>query len=341
MLPVAEVENLLLLPEVVKALARHHGEDPDNVLEGVKRALFGRVQGQLDEQVLVHARHQVRQALSGIEQVEGDFATEVRAALDEFDPAATVSEIRSVFTTALDTGDYAAILLLYNGPKRENGLLPILRAHLKLDSKKDLARHVAILVREGRCSDVVEALRNALPVIPSTPPIEIQGPMGPPRGVVAAVDAVREALLRNIALEQDRLAERRVRAGEVQGQIAKEGEGVALLNTQATEHMISQNQYRGLMSTRTMPLSTKIGNINMMISSIGEQYMSISTFKHGSMLGGHTEKTLSSFPDISAALGSLRAEQEAVDTLVSIISSEGQAVQASLRDILSRIESAR
>lgn len=60
---VAEVENLLMIEDVIKTVAKRLMKDPDDVFKQVKENVVRLFQKELDSQVILHAKHQVRKKL--------------------------------------------------------------------------------------------------------------------------------------------------------------------------------------------------------------------------------------------------------------------------------------
>ena len=69
---VAEIENMLLLPEIVSAVAASRGRDGSRVAESVRRSVLKMFGKEIDEQALQHTRHRVKRTVEY--RVDGRFA---------------------------------------------------------------------------------------------------------------------------------------------------------------------------------------------------------------------------------------------------------------------------
>lgn len=115
---VAEVENLLLLEGVVKAVASYHGRPPQKVFASVKKSVLGQFRTDLRRQALLHTRHFVKMTMTY--RIDGRFSsiTDLERHLDELmhemSPRATYENFCRTFTSYLNSGDYASVLRVYN-----------------------------------------------------------------------------------------------------------------------------------------------------------------------------------------------------------------------------------
>ena len=60
---VAEIENIMMLEEVVRAVASARGKDEDRVFEKVKRSVIAQFRHDLRQQALMHTRHRVKRTV--------------------------------------------------------------------------------------------------------------------------------------------------------------------------------------------------------------------------------------------------------------------------------------
>lgn len=115
---VAEIENILMLEEVIRAVARHHGKSEDKVFGRVKRAVMGMFRADLKAQALMHTRHRIKRLMevkvdrrfSNISEME----QHLRGLVDELRPRATYQALCREFEGYLRADDYAAVLKVYN-----------------------------------------------------------------------------------------------------------------------------------------------------------------------------------------------------------------------------------
>lgn len=115
---VAEVENLFLLEEVVKALARRRRRDAARVFAAVRARVmkeFGRL---YSEQALQHVRHRVKRAVEC--KVDARFncitamETHLHGLADLLRPRERYDALRREFQQLIDNGDYNGVLKVFN-----------------------------------------------------------------------------------------------------------------------------------------------------------------------------------------------------------------------------------
>lgn len=115
---VAEVENMFLLPEVVKAMAEARGRDPQRVLSHVEADIIRLFSKHYEGQVLEHVRHQMKRAVTC--RIDGRFTcitaleTHIRNLVDKLRPRDTYNLLRSEFQRLIDERDYLGILRVFN-----------------------------------------------------------------------------------------------------------------------------------------------------------------------------------------------------------------------------------
>ena len=115
---VAEIENILLLEDVVRAVARFCHKDPDKVFSRVKRNVIGMFRGVQTAQALEHVRHRVKRNV----EVRIDKRFEDITALEkhmiflinEIKPREMYEDLCERFKTYVDNNDYAKVLMVFN-----------------------------------------------------------------------------------------------------------------------------------------------------------------------------------------------------------------------------------
>lgn len=115
---VAEVENLLLVEEVVRAVASYCKKDENAVANSVKRSILKEFRQELTQQALLHTRHRVKRRVecridgrfSSIDMLEKHMANLPK----EINPRGIYQELCAEFQLYASTNDYAAILRVYN-----------------------------------------------------------------------------------------------------------------------------------------------------------------------------------------------------------------------------------
>lgn len=115
---VAEVENLMMLPDVVRALAASRGRDPEKAFAAVRRAMLHLFAASLDRQALEHTRHRVKVIVEHRVDCRCSSIRELESHIDRLrsiaSPASVYDELRDAFRGYVDRGDYLAILRVFN-----------------------------------------------------------------------------------------------------------------------------------------------------------------------------------------------------------------------------------
>lgn len=115
---VAEVENIFLLEEVIKVMARHRGKDADRVFARVKHQVMATFARRFDEQALQHVRHRVKHEVEC--KIDARFKCisamelHLRSLINMLRPREHYNELRRDFQRMLREDDYAAVLRVFN-----------------------------------------------------------------------------------------------------------------------------------------------------------------------------------------------------------------------------------
>lgn len=115
---VAEVENLLILENVVKAVAEYCGKNPEKVFYHVRKQILSLFKSQLKEQALQHTRHRVKRTVeyridkrfSRIGELEDHLADLV----NEINPGGIYNQLCKEFNDYYAKGDYASVIRVFN-----------------------------------------------------------------------------------------------------------------------------------------------------------------------------------------------------------------------------------
>lgn len=115
---VAEVENILLIEEIIRSVARFCGKDENSVAERVKRTIIAEFRHDLTRQALLHTRHKVKRLMEckidgrfeSIEMLERHMANLPR----EINPRGIYNNLCREFQSYVSRKDYASILRVYN-----------------------------------------------------------------------------------------------------------------------------------------------------------------------------------------------------------------------------------
>ncbi|MCM1336753.1 MAG: DUF4435 domain-containing protein [Candidatus Amulumruptor caecigallinarius] len=115
---VAEIENILMLEDVIRAVASHRGKDEETVFGKVKKSVLGQFRTDLRRQALLHTRHRVKRIMEY--RVDGRFNSigaledHIGSLVREINPRALYEEFCREFNGYLRDGDYASVLRVYN-----------------------------------------------------------------------------------------------------------------------------------------------------------------------------------------------------------------------------------
>lgn len=115
---VAEIENIFMLEEVVKAMARVGKRRPEQAALKVSNAIFRLFEQDLRQQALQHTRHRVKKAvehrIDGRFVNIGQFENHISDLAREIDPRGIYDALCKEFNAMLRARDYNGILKVYN-----------------------------------------------------------------------------------------------------------------------------------------------------------------------------------------------------------------------------------
>lgn len=159
---VAEVENLLMLENVIRTVARRLMRNADVVFGQVKENVVKLFVKDLEGQVILHAKHQVRKRLettvdrkiATVEQLAGH----VEMIRENIHVNEIYNEIKNRFLMYADQSDYRSILRVYN----QKGMLPQSRLCnlLGINNKESYLNLILSILKENR--DDAQAIRTAI-----------------------------------------------------------------------------------------------------------------------------------------------------------------------------------
>jgi hypothetical protein len=159
---VAEIENILMLEGVIRAVARHKRRNPDIVFPKVKRRVIDMFTHELKQQALQHVRHRVKHDVelridmkfTSINALENHMVELV----SEINPRGLYDQLCREFHVYEDDGDYASILRVYNQKQMLNDSNVATLCGFK--SKDDYIRGVLNILKGG--SENAAAIRTAI-----------------------------------------------------------------------------------------------------------------------------------------------------------------------------------
>jgi hypothetical protein len=115
---VAEIENILMLEDVVRAVARHYKRNENRVFESVRKSVIGMFRSELRQQALQHTRHRVKRMVEY--RIDGRFPTidkleeHITELVDMLRPRDIYNKLVREFRGYVDRGDYKSILRVFN-----------------------------------------------------------------------------------------------------------------------------------------------------------------------------------------------------------------------------------
>lgn len=115
---VAEIENILMLEPVIKAVAHFNGKDADKAFALVKQSVVQMFRQELRQQALLHTRHRVKRTVEY--RVDGRFTNinaleeHMQNLVNEINPRGLYEEFCRKFWRYVDDDNYAAILQVFN-----------------------------------------------------------------------------------------------------------------------------------------------------------------------------------------------------------------------------------
>ncbi len=159
---VAEVENLFLIEDVVRSMAKYTGNDPERVFRKVSNNIFALFKAELRQQALLHTRHRVK--LTVEYRVDARFPDinsleqHLDTLLEQIDPRKIYEAFCRDFHHFVANGDYAAVLKVFN---QKSALTGCNVAQLcGFNNKADYINGVLNLLRSR--SPLAQAARSAL-----------------------------------------------------------------------------------------------------------------------------------------------------------------------------------
>lgn len=149
---VAEVENLLMLEDVVKTVARRMLQDEDEVFSQVKHNVISLFDKDVETQALLHTRHRLRRQIEymidrKLDTIE-ELAQHIETLTEGIDTKEMYENICGEFRNYVVREDYPSILKVYN----QKGMLPQSRVTqlCGLSNKEKYLSFVLSILKEGK-----------------------------------------------------------------------------------------------------------------------------------------------------------------------------------------------
>lgn len=163
--PVSEVENLLLMPGPFLALAKlmhFDEEEAQRRLAGLSEIVLRKAKADVERFSIGYTRRRVDSEMKvvGLDAKSVDeLATEFATKTSEINPQAIYDEIRKLFQTAVDSGDTNTVLKLYDN----KGLLSEAAKLLGVPGIRNLEELVGRALRNDDGEELLAALIAELP----------------------------------------------------------------------------------------------------------------------------------------------------------------------------------
>lgn len=115
---VAEVENIFLLPGVIRLMARRRNLDGERILHKVSKEVIRMFRRMAEEQALQHVRHRVKREVEC--KIDARFTcitaleTHLKTLANKLQPRRHYNELRKEFTAMINKEDYEGILRVFN-----------------------------------------------------------------------------------------------------------------------------------------------------------------------------------------------------------------------------------
>ena len=161
-LGVAEVENLFLVEELIRLLAKQFGEDSDKCFAEIcDYIIHTRFANQKERQVCQSVVPHLKYQIASIElssKKNDELKHSLDTALESIDYEKVRDEERIRFQNVLDEENYAKVLKVFN----EKGLINSIGHFLKIENK-EYCNKVLTLLNGALYKDISDALSNYLP----------------------------------------------------------------------------------------------------------------------------------------------------------------------------------
>jgi hypothetical protein len=169
-LPVSEIENLIALPTVSRAILEHEGFSDaalQSRMDEIADAVFGMLSDAADMEkvVLRHCRRRIDRALKRIDLAsaknEAELAAEYANSVDAVNIAQIAQSRRDRILNALQNADLPALLALYDN----KGVLAVAASRLKNTPKVAFEGWLTRVLANDKAPKIVAAVRAVLPEV--------------------------------------------------------------------------------------------------------------------------------------------------------------------------------
>ncbi len=170
-LPVAEIENIVLLPAVSRAIAKHEGyadEELEQRLQALQNAVFEHVRNTagIQSAVIRYCKRRVHRLLRGITLTEcsrvEDVTSNYQDQIASVDVAKIAEEAHNQLARAIEDENITDLLSHYDN----KGLFALAARHLRSNKADDFRNWLVRALASDSASDVGAAIRSCLPEVP-------------------------------------------------------------------------------------------------------------------------------------------------------------------------------
>lgn len=115
---VAEIENIFMLPGVIKLTAKRRGRDPEKLFRRIDKEVMRIFRQHSEEQVLQHVRHRIKREVEC--KIDARFKcitameTHLRNLADKLQPRKHYKELRQSFAAMVRDDEYESVLKVFN-----------------------------------------------------------------------------------------------------------------------------------------------------------------------------------------------------------------------------------
>jgi hypothetical protein len=168
-LPVAEIENLILLPNVSRTIAEsegHKGQELDKVLDALKKAIFASVtKGEIEATAARYCRRRIDRVLKKIDLSDAPTVADIAKEYATKTGALEIDKIAKIASTRIEEAKKADDLKTLLANYDNKGLLALGAKHLKNTTLASFTSWFTRVLRNNKVPDLVAAIQKELPNI--------------------------------------------------------------------------------------------------------------------------------------------------------------------------------
>ena len=165
-LSVAEIENLYLLQDVVKSIAKYLGKDADDTFSLVKQFIFANFSKEKESQICKMCERDIHYRLKGYnvgkKPTKESLNQELRTLVQSIDANQMYDQYEAEINRIIQEEDYDKLLLKYN----RKSLLKMVSPCFGL-VPSEYPNLVLRLLKTGTGGPIVDAMRSKCPDLPS------------------------------------------------------------------------------------------------------------------------------------------------------------------------------